>query len=484
MKDRVPGRPKRIRLTYDDGTVTEAVMARADEPIEPGTPLNKATLLPDYVCDVLHLDRVTSTPGEALLAVPGVVGKGLLRVQALHWDGTPYTNLRITGIPGIAAERCYTDGAGRLVLYVGEGSFAVGSADNGKYFDTSMPSVAVKVSAFGITEAVIREIRLDSNGILELTASRNAQFSPRVKTVDAVLVGSGGKGGNGGTGGQRGGGGAGGSGGEPGQILEMKAIAIVPDTVYPIVIGAKGGNTTAFGRIAAAGMEGRDGRAGGDDKDGGKGGTFTNAPGSFGGRGGQGGKCGKHLSDSGEQQGMDGEDGAAGMNGNTQSVPFFDGLMRLLRKGGPGGGGGGGAGGANGVAGTEGFVLGGDGSDGKLNAGGAGGDRAVYEEWFSEQGGQYLYWYSGNGGKGGGEQGTFGGGGGAGGSCTARDAGATGGTGYGDTENPFSLEEYPFGSGGPGGGGNGANGKFVLNTTAGKGAYGKQGVVYIRLHYV
>lgn len=133
-----------------------------------GTPVNKQTLLPDTVCDVLHIDRVTSTVGEAFLALPGVVGKGLLNVKAYHWDGTPYANLWITGISGIAAERCYTDANGALSLYVSEGSYTIGSADNGKYFDTQMLSVGVRVQAFKTHTVTLREQKtVDSNGILD-----------------------------------------------------------------------------------------------------------------------------------------------------------------------------------------------------------------------------------------------------------------------------------------------------------------------------
>lgn len=44
MNDRIPTRPGRVKLTKDDGSVFYAVMERADEPTQEGTPLNKATL--------------------------------------------------------------------------------------------------------------------------------------------------------------------------------------------------------------------------------------------------------------------------------------------------------------------------------------------------------------------------------------------------------------------------------------------------------
>ena len=40
FKDRVPRKPGRVRITPENGTAYYATMERADEPIEPGTPLN------------------------------------------------------------------------------------------------------------------------------------------------------------------------------------------------------------------------------------------------------------------------------------------------------------------------------------------------------------------------------------------------------------------------------------------------------------
>ena len=47
MNDRVPVKPGRVKLAKDDGTVEYAVLTRADEPTQEGTPLNKNTLLKD-----------------------------------------------------------------------------------------------------------------------------------------------------------------------------------------------------------------------------------------------------------------------------------------------------------------------------------------------------------------------------------------------------------------------------------------------------
>ena len=40
FKDRVPGKPGRVKITPETGTAFYATMERADDPIQIGTPLN------------------------------------------------------------------------------------------------------------------------------------------------------------------------------------------------------------------------------------------------------------------------------------------------------------------------------------------------------------------------------------------------------------------------------------------------------------
>lgn len=67
MKDRVSRYPGRVRLTPVAGQEGLYDMERADEPAEPGTPLNKATLLSDNTASLFGLGA-TATPDAALAA--------------------------------------------------------------------------------------------------------------------------------------------------------------------------------------------------------------------------------------------------------------------------------------------------------------------------------------------------------------------------------------------------------------------------------
>ena len=65
MKDRTPRYPNRIKITHADGTVERVIWERDDDPVEPGTPLNKSTLLTNETGEMLGLDE-SGTVNDAL----------------------------------------------------------------------------------------------------------------------------------------------------------------------------------------------------------------------------------------------------------------------------------------------------------------------------------------------------------------------------------------------------------------------------------
>lgn len=69
MKDRIPTYPGRVKLVPVAGQANVYDMVRADEPVEAGTPLNKAALLTDQTATKLGLDLETATPDKALSQV-------------------------------------------------------------------------------------------------------------------------------------------------------------------------------------------------------------------------------------------------------------------------------------------------------------------------------------------------------------------------------------------------------------------------------
>lgn len=88
MKDRVSQSPGRVLITPEDGGAPfYAVMARADQPVEPGTALNKANLLSDSTAAALGLSG-DSTVNDAFARLNGKVNSVETRVTPVQYGGT------------------------------------------------------------------------------------------------------------------------------------------------------------------------------------------------------------------------------------------------------------------------------------------------------------------------------------------------------------------------------------------------------------
>lgn len=68
MKDRIPTYPGRVKLVPVAGQADTYDMVRADEPIEEGTPLNKASLLQDSTATAIGLDTNSDPTVDDALA--------------------------------------------------------------------------------------------------------------------------------------------------------------------------------------------------------------------------------------------------------------------------------------------------------------------------------------------------------------------------------------------------------------------------------
>lgn len=332
MKDRVPGKPGRVELRYDDGTKVQVTMARADEPVEEGTPLCKATLLSDDVCDALGIDRVESTPSDALLAVPRytdaaiadaitALGYTVLTITALLVNGSPLPNVKVEGLTGIDASKAYTDKNGKIKLYVKEGTFNL-SIPSVQCIDATMPNQTVVVTASQQKTVIMR---MQTTGITSktFTTSDTIKFSPNVASVDVFCVGGGGGGGFGAGSKAYGGGGGG------GRTATRVSVAFTALNTYPVVIGT-GGSASDSGNYG--GNAGGTSSCMGISASGGNGGGSTRysekAPGGNGGSGGG----------SGGKGGEDGSNGSGDYPGSGQgrTTRAFDEASGVLCAGGGG----------------------------------------------------------------------------------------------------------------------------------------------------
>lgn len=73
MKDRVSTYPGRVLITPESGEPYYATLARADEPAELGTPLNKENLLSDSTASAYGLDG-TAVPNSIFLKILDMFG--------------------------------------------------------------------------------------------------------------------------------------------------------------------------------------------------------------------------------------------------------------------------------------------------------------------------------------------------------------------------------------------------------------------------
>lgn len=110
MKDRVPGSPGRVLITPEGGGAAfYATMARADNPIQEGDPLNKATLLTDETAALFGLGA-NSLPTDVLAAIKlmldsKAVTTTLTATIPAAWsaDTTNGGYYQIVAVPGILA---------------------------------------------------------------------------------------------------------------------------------------------------------------------------------------------------------------------------------------------------------------------------------------------------------------------------------------------------------------------------------------------
>jgi hypothetical protein len=73
LKDRVSTKPGRVLIKPESGAEYYAVLTRADEPSQEGTPLNKATFLTDAVAALLGLTTGDPTPNAAFSALYALI---------------------------------------------------------------------------------------------------------------------------------------------------------------------------------------------------------------------------------------------------------------------------------------------------------------------------------------------------------------------------------------------------------------------------
>ena len=241
MRARQAKYPRRIKLTFEDGSTKIATWDRADEPLVEGDPLNPYTLLKDETCILLGGDPETMVPDDALNKIKELVDKAQTRADAaqtrandtftkaqtltaataelygLGKDAVPDSVLQVLanvvgrykigvnltilgkaagsgivvqGITTAAGGVVRTNSAGYAEGYTYEKVVTLTVEE--QFTDVQGASVTVDTMGRVFTKTTIALV--STSGQIEITSSQTVRFSPAVKTVDAFLVGGGGSG--------------------------------------------------------------------------------------------------------------------------------------------------------------------------------------------------------------------------------------------------------------------------------------------------
>lgn len=322
MQDRVPLYPGRVTLTPVAGQANTFDMARADQPTQEGTPLNKATLLKDVTASILGLPN-TAVPDDAFLALTIGVGTYGFRVKVQLSDGTPVEGATVSGITALTGSTLVS-GADGIVLGKST-SKTVTISCTSPYIDQAAPTSQSVTATGTITDVTLTLTPITD--MITVTSSKTAKVSPMAKTMDVTAVGGGGGGGGYNQNSRYDGAGAGGGGG----YVSTKIGVECADKLLKIALGGRGsGSNYADGNVSAGG-------SGGDTSlqiDG------VSALTANGGKGGAGGSSGPTAGGSGNGSGGNGGryENVAQPGGSGSGYIFNDSRLGLAGGGGGGGG--------------------------------------------------------------------------------------------------------------------------------------------------
>lgn len=352
MQDRVSLYPGRVKLEPVAGQANLYDLTRADQPTQEGTPLNKASLLTDGVCEILGLDH-NATPNDAFLAICLPSGKYAVSVTVKSPGGRPIPNVTLSGLLTAAGNPVVTGTDGVGFGFATTSPVTV-TADISAFLDlTGTASVTVTPTAGVVNKAEITCTRA-SSAQTTISTSKTVRFSPDVSEYDFSAIGGGYNGGTG-TGWTKGedneSSATGGNGGRAGGVVNKSGNANTGENIS-VIVGGIGGTskvgavTTPSGAAGGKGAHteityingslersGYNGTAGGDT------GSFLYPPTSVGGAGGGGGAYAVNSGASSKYGGSGGSPGG-GAGGRLNYNSGDDGKDGTL----PGAGGGGASG--------------------------------------------------------------------------------------------------------------------------------------------
>lgn len=375
-------------ITPENGSAPfYAKVTMADNPTNPGTPLNKETLLQDSTEIEIFGNASNRTVDEAFSGIMDRIDLIMQNVASMALTitdtaGNPIPGVYVNGVFDDNGNAVKTNASGQINGYVAEGDSTLSITDYADIAPYSEVFTAVKGQSYTKT------IQVTTRNFLQILSSAQYRFSENVTQVDETVLAAGGGGGRGSSDSNRCSSGAGGGGGT---CVVQENVSFTPNILYPAVVGAagKGANdtrntATSGGNSSFLGVTATGGNAGGNGTS-----TGGGSPGSGNGPGGAGVVA---RSGSYSANGNNGSPGTvAGYSSFTETTIYsgggasgaaaiFNYNASSATGGSPNGGNGGGAAGGNAGDGqtAKGFGGGGGGggsasdNDGYLSTGGGG----------------------------------------------------------------------------------------------------------------
>lgn len=328
MRDRqpTPGMEGRVLITPEDGSIAPfyARLAMADDALEEGSPLIKATLLSDEAEVSLFDTANDRTVSDAFYGIGAKIrlimkNNASITVTVKDQAGNAVKNVLVDGIYTDTGGAVYTDSDGVASGLIAEGTSTISIKNYADLEDVSKTLTVVKGST--ITETLTPTRR----NFLKLTESQNVKFSGNATTADVTSVGGGGASGRAYSVTRAFGGATGGS-GAGGHCTVSAGIAVEANTLYPAIVGAgagvgsdRGGTTSFLGVVAEGGYSGTDA-------------TSKTSPGT--------GRSGNGNGVNGIVGSTTRDDAVLGKSGIAGTVDGYDSFTTTTKYGGSGGSGG------------------------------------------------------------------------------------------------------------------------------------------------
>lgn len=234
MTDRQPwpGKEGRVLITPEDGSPPfYATLEMADDPLNPGTPLCKLTLLSDEACDFLDIPR-SSVPSDAFIKLSLGTNMYAYQVTVKTPGGYPASGVTVDGIHTRNGEPCVTDDNG-MVFGIGPKNPAL--TVQSPYLDCTNISHQITSDNI-ITPVDLTFTRADTQNIT-INRSKDCKFSKDVLELDMCAIGAG-SGGWADVGYNRAGSGAGGS-------ISNRYNVLYSGEIISISVGATNGSAAA-----------------------------------------------------------------------------------------------------------------------------------------------------------------------------------------------------------------------------------------------